>query len=137
MALPDVTPGEITADTLQRLIARRDPLILDIGCNDGSHTRWFLKIFRRARIYGFEPDPRARRRFRENIQHHRVVLLEFALAAEDGETEFHASSGQHPDPRFDGVFVKDWDYSGSIRKPKLHLQVYPWVKFESTIIVQT
>ena len=35
------------------------------------------------------------------------------------------------------MFVKDWDYSGSIRKPKLHVQAYPWVKFERTITVPT
>ncbi len=30
-----------------------------------------------------------------------------------------------------------WDYSGSIRKPKNHLVVHPWCKFEKEIIVKT
>ena len=28
-----------------------------------------------------------------------------------------------------------WDHSGSIRKPKSHLEVWPWVKFEKQIPV--
>jgi FkbM family methyltransferase len=135
--LPAVTPGEMTEDLLQRLIGKRDPVILDIGCNDGTHTRWFLELFSEARVYCFEPDPRPRERFKAAIASDRAVLYDYALAAKDGESEFHVSSGRCPDPRADQFFVKDWDYSGSIRRPKKHLDDFPWVKFERCVTVKT
>lgn len=55
---PPVTDGKLEGAELVRLIGREDPVILDIGCNDGFHTNWFLELFAQARVYSFEPDPR-------------------------------------------------------------------------------
>jgi hypothetical protein len=35
------------------------------------------------------------------------------------------------------VIPEDWDCSRSIRKPKNHLKVHPWCKFEKNIIIKT
>jgi FkbM family methyltransferase len=114
---------------IARLIGRPDPTILDIGCNDGTHTRMFLDLFDHGRVFSFEPDPRARERFRRDTTDPRAQLFPIAIGASDGVTQFHQSSG-------DGVVgLKTWDYSGSIRKPKLHLQRHPWCRFDSQIAV--
>jgi 2-O-methyltransferase len=61
-----------------------------------------------------------------------------AIGAIDGEAEFHASSGLPPnfppEERFN--YSQGWDQSGSLRPPKTHKIVWPWCKFEKTMIVQ-
>ena len=110
--LPRVTAGSIDGEFLLGLLARDDPVILDIGSNDGTHTRWFLDLFPRARVFSFEPDPRARKRYAANVVSDRAVLFDLAISDRDGLIEFYVSSGKQGDD------FKDWDESGSIRKPK-------------------
>jgi len=63
------------------------------------------------------------------IQHTNVHLIEAAVGADSGFVMFNQSPGaEHIDP-------SGWDHSGSIRKPKTHLNVWPWVKFDRQIIV--
>ena len=129
--LPRVTAGSIDGDLLLQLVAKDDPVILDIGSNDGTHTGWFLDLFPRARVFSFEPDPRARKRYEAKVASDQAVLFDLAISDMDGLIEFHVSSGKQ------GGYSKDWDESGSIRKPKLHLKMHPSVKFEETIKVKT
>ena len=49
------------------------------------------------------------------------------MGKETGFVSFNQSTGEGT--------AKDWDQSGSIRKPKLHTEVWPWVKFENQIDV--
>jgi FkbM family methyltransferase len=134
-----VIPGEISPDSLRDLLGTDAPVILDIGANDGTHTKTFLKLFPKAIIYAFEPDPRAVARFRANINigDPRVKLFEGAIGDQDGEAEFHVSSGFPPGttPEHKVKFPLGWDLSGSLRAPKKHKEIWPWCKFESTIKV--
>src|SRR5579862_7230853 len=118
-----LTPGQLTHEEIARRIGRPDPTILEIGCNDGSDTLKFLRVMPRARIYCFEPDPRAIRRFNKQVglQRDNVTLFEIALSDRTGTIEFHQSSG--------GDTPGGWDLSGSIRRPKNHLVEHPWVEF--------
>jgi|GEM_PF-3220983 len=61
--LPVVTNDALSDALIRRLIGRDDPIIFDIGCHDGGHTRWFLDLFPKARVHGFEPDVPAIARF--------------------------------------------------------------------------
>ena len=125
-------------EMLPPLVGRPDPVILDIGCNDGGHTRWFAERFTRATIHAFEPDPRPRERFRRAVKSKSVKLWDLALGATDGEAEFHTSSGTYMHGMGNqGTHHGDWDQSGSLRKPRKHLDVYPGVKFERSIRVRT
>jgi FkbM family methyltransferase len=127
----------ISERLLRACITNPEPTILEIGCNDGSHTRWFLELFSDATIYCFEPDPRAIARFRGNINEpDRVSLFELALSDKDGETIFYQSGGQL-DSESAGTMPEGWDLSGSIRKPKDHLTEHDWVTFEKNITIQT
>jgi 2-O-methyltransferase len=134
-AEPAVTPGALGPEELRRLIAKPDPVILDIGCNDGTHTLMFLSLFERARVYAFEPDARARRRFEAMVRDPRVRLFATAVAAADGVTEFYPSDGA-PSAEWAARLPEGWDFSGSIRKPKQHLDVHPWCRFGQKIEVE-
>ena len=120
---------EFTALHMYHLIGKHNPVILEIGANCGQSTVTFIEQMPNATIYCFEPDPRAIAKFKQLIQHPTVYLIEAAVGADSGFVMFNQSSGaEHIDP-------SGWDHSGSIRKPKTHLQAFPGVKFEKQIPV--
>jgi 2-O-methyltransferase len=135
--LPPISDSQITADLIKKCVSKPDPIILEIGCNDGSTTLWFLQIFDNPRIYCFEPDSRAIGRFNAKIgKRSNVSLSEIALSERNGKIAFHTSGGQlYEQHKIE--MPEGWDMSGSIRKPKEHLKVYPWVTFNRTISVDT
>src|SRR5205823_8479985 len=94
-------------------------------------------LFPRAKIYAFEPDPRALMKFKHNIRDPRVQLIEAAVGSYDGKGEFHVSSGLPPGLGADekAQFPFGWDLSGSLKAPKTHKHVWPWCKFERTITI--
>jgi FkbM family methyltransferase len=127
-AEPPVTPGALSMQELRELIGKTDPVILDIGCNDGTHTLGFLANFEHARVYAFEPDARARKRFEANVRDPRAHIFATAVGAIDGVTTFYPSTGS-PDAASTARLPDGWDLSGSIRPPKQHLQFHPWCRF--------
>jgi FkbM family methyltransferase len=107
------------------------PLILECGANDGSETLKFLRRWPDAKIFCFEPEPRAIEQWRSNVKDTRAELFEFALGKSDGSAEFYRSSGTCPFMGHEG----DWNKSGSIREPLAHKEIWPWVKFDEQIEV--
>lgn len=133
--LPPMKFDRLPDEVLRGLVGRPDPTILDVGCNDGTHTKWFLDLFPKAKVHAFEPDPRPRERFRRLVKDRRARLWDVALGATDGEAEFHTSTGDFTPRTKPGS--GDWDQSGSLRKPLKHLDMFPGVRFERTIRVRT
>ncbi|MDD5722183.1 MAG: FkbM family methyltransferase [Syntrophales bacterium] len=130
---PPITDSPITKEFISQLVSRPDPTILEIGCNDGSNTLWFLEVFDSPRIFCFEPDPRAASRFRKRIgERDEIHFYEYAISNKDGEEVFYMSGGQETEEMPEG-----WDYSGSIRKPNNHMLAHPWCKFEKNIVIPT
>lgn len=119
----------ISTDDMRLLIGREDPVILELGCNDGGDSRRLLEAFTGVRLHCFEPDSRPLARF--NIQDSRCVLHQIAIAAEDGPLDLHLSGGLPPDGR-----MTDWDLSSSIHLPTRHLAVHPWCTFDRTSQVE-
>ncbi|MDW3094154.1 MAG: FkbM family methyltransferase [Gammaproteobacteria bacterium] len=117
-------------------VGDKDSTILEIGCNNGSDTNRFLKLFPKAKIYCFEPDPRALVKFEDNVRSSRVFLNKVAISDKNGVIEFYASDGM-PAESYQQNYPKGWDASGSIRKPTGHLIQHPWCKFDNVINVKT
>jgi 2-O-methyltransferase len=126
-----LTTTPLTHEEIAALVKKPNPTILEIGCNDGGDTLAFLRVMPQAKIYCFEPDPRAIGRFKKHLGAHlgKVRLFEIAVSDRTGQIDFYSSSG--------GDRPNGWDLSGSIRRPKNHLIECPWVKFEKTITVST
>lgn len=130
-----ITPGTIQPSDILALVGKPDPDIVEVGCNDGTHTQMFLGLFPRATVHCFEPDLRAQERFLANVSDHRVRLYCTAVGSHDGQVEFYPSEGlPYPLPSAEALQVaerlpKGWDLSGSIRRPKGHLQMHPWCQF--------
>jgi FkbM family methyltransferase len=135
--LPPVTPGVMNLSYLRQLVGSDASVILEIGAHDGSQTLQLLTLFPNARIFAFEPDPRALQKFKAHVTDPRVHLFEIAIGPTDGEAEFYVSSGIPPNasPQVRIQYPGGWDQSGSLRRPKTHQIIWPWCKFESKIIV--
>jgi len=119
---------------MRSLVKRDDPVILDVGANDGADSDWLGRLFPKGKIFSFEPDPRAIARFRKNVKRENVSLQELALGAENGVLPFHQSSGWPPGSErpFEGA---EWDYSGSLHAPNDLKETHPWLKFDNIIHV--
>jgi 2-O-methyltransferase len=115
---------------IRDLVGRDDPLILEMGANNGNHSLRFLRTFPLCRLFCFEPDLRAIRMWRERVRDPRAVLIEAAVGAVDAPVTFHVSGGveeKHPE---------GWDKSGSIRAPKKHLESHPRITFAHQVTIQ-
>lgn len=121
----------ITKSEIHKLVDRDDPLILEIGCNDGTDTAEFLAEFPSIRIHCFECDPRPIHAFRSRTSDQRCQLHEIALSDRAGVATLRMSGGT-----FDGV-TQDWDQSSSLLEPTGHRSMYPSVTFERTCEVET
>ena len=127
----------ITQELIQACVNKPNPTILEIGCNDGGYTLWLDRTFEAPIIYCFEPDPRAIERFKRNVgQRPNVRLFEIALSDHNGYVTFYQSAGKRNEKDVEKM-PAGWDLSGSIRKPKEHLKVTPWVTFNEGISVET
>ena len=135
--LPPITAEPISAELIRACVGTEHPTILEIGANNGGQTCWFAEMFEDPGISCFEPDPRAIARFRDKVgDRPGVELFELALSDRNGTITFHQSGGSHDD-ELAAQMPEGWDLSGSIRPPKDHLVVHPWVTFDRTIEVET
>ncbi len=86
----------------------KDPkVILDVGCNDGSHSLLYKRTFSSAKIYSFEPDPRAIAQYKINLEpYSNWELYEGAVGDIDGTIKLNiAFMGEN-----------NWSLSSSIVK---------------------
>lgn len=118
-------PHAISPHEIRMLVNKDDPVILELGCNDGTDTKRILDEFPEATVHCFEPDPRPVERFQ--ISDARCTLHRVAIAAQDGTLKFYMSGGTPPNRR-----MLDWDLSSSIRRPTRHLKAHPWCTFDRT-----
>lgn len=124
-----VTRGDMSGAFLRELIAKDNPVILEIGANDGTHTKWFKETFPAAIIHCFEPNPSALRRFSANVGRTEGVFLhEVAVSGSTGEILFYPSVSMDS-----GSGKETWDASGSLREPTGHLRVHPEISFADPI----
>ena len=129
MTLRNIRHG-ITKTEIRRLVgsAVAAPVVLDIGCNDGTDSLETAATLRRGEIHCFECDPRALARFhaRRNIPKN-IFIHATAVGDVDGTLPLHMSGGTVA-----GAHLNDWDLSSSLQQPTGHLTRHAWCKFEKT-----
>jgi hypothetical protein len=74
MTLPLISRELINFDYIHELIGGDARVILEISAHHGEYTAQFLKNFPCAKIYAFEPEPRAISKFRASISDPRSPL---------------------------------------------------------------
>lgn len=128
---------EISEQQIKEIVNKKNPIILEIGCNDGQHSLWLRDMFDSPTIYCFEPDPRAIERFKGKVgDKPEITLFQMAISDKNGSIEFFQSGGNMDAEQKDQM-PEGWDLSGSIRKPGEHLELHPWISFDSKIEVPT
>lgn len=107
---------------IKEIITRPNPVIIEIGANVGSDTTRFAEEFPDATIHCFEPDPYVYNQLAGNVRKFsNVIAHPFAIGCEMTYASFYQSN--------QGL-------SGSLRKPKEHLSIYPYVSFLDPIAVR-
>ena len=136
--LPPIDYSTITGELIRSCVGKSDPVMLDVGCNDGESTLWFLDLFESPTIYCFEPDPRAIGRFKKQVPPNApVTLFELAISDHQGSVGFYQSGGRRDNKWLVEAMPEGWDLSGSIKEPYRHLDKHPFVTFEKKIQVAT
>ncbi len=131
----------LTATDIRDLVGT-SPLMLEIGCHEGSDTVKFLEMMPGIQLTCFDCEKRALKRFKVNVAAFlrmsfdgymewenddgtlgSLCLIEAAVANSDDTLDFYASTGKagHRD---------DWDFSGSLCEPTGHLTRSPEIKFK-------
>lgn len=95
-------------------------IILDVGCAGMDELVELKKIFPTATYHMFDADPRWHSNAGK-LKGQNVHFYPIAITSKDGPVNFHQSI--------------DWKLSSSIRQPKEHIKVHPWIKFSPPIIV--
>jgi FkbM family methyltransferase len=99
--------------------------ILEIGAHHGEDTIELYEVFQAPMIVAIEPYPQAYEKLSEtisNLKPNAIITKQAAISNITGKSIFNVANNT---------------LSGSLKEPKLHLQVYPDVKFEEKIIVDT
>jgi FkbM family methyltransferase len=125
----NISSGNLQVEQIKNIIKNENPIFLEIGANCGQTTIELIKNFPNAIIHCFEPDPRAIKKFKKNIDSPNVYLHEIAIGNKNGVVSFNQSAGG------EAIDPEGWDHSGSIHSPKAHLEMFPWVRFDKKIDV--
>lgn len=122
--------GQVELNTL----LSSNSVILECGSNDGKTTLSFLKDHPQVRVFCFEPDPRNIIKFKTNVRRfdNRCTLYEVALTDKDVPVLLHQSSGRASKHPQDYVHTD----SNTIKDPKPHMKIHPWLRFDNTIQVE-
>ena len=113
---------------IKNLINKENPIIFEIGCADGGDTLEFINTFNDLEIYCFEPEPKNIKLVKEKINYSKHFLFEGVISDKNTTLTFNRSRTDNPN---------DLSYSGSIVKPKEHLNEWPSIKFDEEITVES
>lgn len=87
-----IPPNEIAGHNFVRdiklLVGCEDPACFDVGANEGQTVKFFQHVFKRPRIYAFEPSVASFRKLQAQHSSAQVSLHNFALGAQNTRQEF-------------------------------------------------
>lgn len=123
---------DLSKSEIKKMINVDYPIIIEIGGYDGRDTLGFLKEMPNAFVYVFECDPRSINLFESRVQSDKVKLEKMAVGNINGIATFHMSDSDTRRHYSDQNF---WSASGSLKKPKNHLEIFPDIQFKHTVKV--
>lgn len=134
-----ISSGSEIEEELKEIFGKEERILkfADIGACDGLSTVIYSRMFPNARFYVFEPVPENYREMIDNFLEYSITgqILngwQVALGRKNGKVIFYKSSGQVPG-------VENWDTgnkSGSLLRPRKHLQEHKWCEFKETFQVE-
>lgn len=125
---------------LLAIFEKTDSLIIfDIGSCEGEDSIKYSRLFPSSQIYAIEALPSNIELLESNLKKYaisNVEIVPFALSDKKGIVNFHVSSGQPKEKKES----QDWNYgnkSSSLLPPDKNLTMFPWLKFEDVINVES
>ena len=118
-------------EIFKALLAKEDPVIVEIGAHFGEDSMRFCEVFKNATLHCIEPDPRCAKIFKKHVKNSNVKFYEIALSSENGRMKFYQS--HHPDQiktpeKYDWITDSDYENyrlgnsgSSSLKKGYRHL----------------
>lgn len=133
------SPSALKTELLSIFESTDSLTFFDIGSCEGEDSIKYSRLFPSSKIYAVEALPNNLTLIRENLRKYNINNVEvvpFALSDAKGIVKFYVSSGQ-PSKKAAG---QDWDYgnkSSSLLPPDKNMEVFPWLKFQDVIEVQS
>ncbi len=76
---------------ISEVLKCEEPVIFDVGANDGESIERFKKIFSKSKIYSFEPDDNAFQRLKKNYYNkENIEIFDFGISNRDGNQQFYS-----------------------------------------------
>lgn len=116
---------------LKEIIAKKDPVIVEIGAHYGEDSLRFAEAFPESSIFCFEPDPRNISVFKKYVCDDRIKLFEVALSDRVGCADFYQSYQSQTDvpEKYDWISRDDYinlelnnSGSSSLKKGYKHIK---------------
>jgi len=107
----------------------REPVVVEIGAADGMDTERYISFLkglgRKFQYLAIEPEPNNHPKLEASPVREDFELHKVAIGDHHGTAPWHSTG--------------PWPYSGSVKEPKLHLQLHADVKFqaETTVPMRT
>ena len=112
---------------IKNLINNTSPVIFEVGAADGGDTEDFVNVFSDTdvKMYCFEPEPTNIEKFKSRNFGKDVFLFEGAVGNYTGRVDFNRSRDKYNEDSL--------RYSGSINKPKEHLNEWDFIIFDENL----
>lgn len=102
-----------------------NPIILEAGTHNGQDTIQMAVLWKKSKIYGFEPVPNIYNQTLITLSKYKnIKIFPFGLSDKSGKSVLYLSEGMS-------------DGSSSLMFPKEHLNIHTEVKFDKKIEIQT
>ncbi len=103
----------------------QNPVIIEAGAHVGFDSAQMAQYWKKSQLYCFEPIPHIYTQLQENTRYYKnITTYQVALGEVDGTSEIHVSQGAQ-------------NASSSLLAPQDHLDIYPDIKFDEKIEIQT
>jgi FkbM family methyltransferase len=125
-------------DFLKKCGFDKNSNIFEIGSHMGFDTEEIRRFCPESNIYCFEPDPRNIKILKKREIFNIAKIFPYAISDTSGKAYLNLSDGIIPEKTGNAYYdKKSWSASNSIRKPKQHLDIFPWCKFDRKIEIET
>ena len=76
---------------ISKILKCEEPIIFDVGANDGESIERFKKIFSKFKIYSFEPDENAYQRLKKKYHSKQnIEIYDFGISNKNGVQKFYS-----------------------------------------------
>ena len=119
---------KFTPSEEKQLIAQylpQNPIIVEAGAHVGFDSAQMARYWKKGQLFCFEPIPHIYNQLLENTRYYKnIKTYKLALGEKNGKSDIYVSQGAQ-------------NASSSLLAPQDHLEIYPDIKFDEKIEIET